>query len=67
MWVEKGVRWGDNIRVEVAVWKQFLHCGYKRDTLATRKRERVSGGGVYGGFPCPLPVLSLFHGQLPVT
>jgi len=49
-----------------AVWKQFYIVGITGIHLQ-KESERVSGGGVYGGFPCPLPVLSLFHGQLPVT
>lgn len=57
--------WKKGCRDNVCGMETILYCGYMRDTLAERKRE--SGGGVYGGFPCPLPVLSLFHGQLPVT
>lgn len=44
-------------------------CGKEKDACIEADGERTnkSGGGMYGGFPCPLPALLSFHGQLPVT
>lgn len=57
------------LQVVYGTYTYVVCCGKEKDTCIEGDEERAnkSGGGMYGGFPCPLPALLSFRGQLPVT